>query len=205
MAQGTVGHTIERLLKQSPRVSTRDVAREAGVSRQAAQKKLRALVAAGALTVEGRARAARYRQKQPDVRSLWSKVQELAEVMEGVGKVDDPAPVVVTPVVDVSPALALVGTVDDSFRVDDSKPVDDSRAVLEVASAGSIYRLSARLLLSEVTAKQLVLDFNGVMEVSDEFLEEVLAWLAARHAVTLELLHAPENVNRRIQAYATAG
>lgn len=129
---GIVTQAIERLLEASTAVSSTDVARAAGVSRQAAHKHLARLVADGTLVVQGKARAARY------------------------------------------------------FRV------TSLRTRLEVASAGSTYRLSARLLLDGVTAGEVTLDFTGVVDVSEEFLEEVfLSWAPAHPAATLKVAHLP--------------
>jgi hypothetical protein len=129
---GTVAQVLERLLDTSTAVSSTEVARAAGVSRQAAHKLLARLVKDGTLHVQGKARAARY------------------------------------------------------FRV------AALRTRLEVASAGSTYRLSARLLLDGVTAGEVTLDFTGVVDVTEEFLEEVfLAWAPAHPAVTLKVAHLP--------------
>lgn len=129
---GNVTQAIERLLESSPSIRSTDVARAAGVSRQAAHKHLTRLVRAGALTVDGKARAARYRRVVP------------------------------------------------------------LRTRLEVASAGSLYRLSARLLLDGVEAGEVTLDFTGVADVGEEFLEEVfLTWAPAHPAVTLKVAHLP--------------
>lgn len=129
---GIVSGVIERLLESSPSVSSTDVARAAGVSRQAAHKHLARLVRDGALAVSGKARAARY---------------------------------------------ARVGPL---------------RTRLEVASAGSTYRLSARLLLDGVESGEVTLDFTGVVDLSEEFLDEVfLVWAPAHPAATLKVAHLP--------------
>ncbi|MCC6337098.1 MAG: helix-turn-helix domain-containing protein [Myxococcales bacterium] len=66
------------------------------------------------------------------------------------------------------------------------------RTRLEVASAGSTFRLSARLLLDGVTAGEVTLDFTGVADVTEEFLEEVfLAWAPAHPAVSVKVAHLP--------------
>jgi hypothetical protein len=66
------------------------------------------------------------------------------------------------------------------------------RTKLEVASAGSQYRLSARLLLDGVTSGEVVLDFTGVVDLGEEFLDEVfLVWAPAHPKVNLKLAHFP--------------
>ncbi|MDP2275413.1 MAG: helix-turn-helix domain-containing protein [Archangium sp.] len=63
---------------------------------------------------------------------------------------------------------------------------------LEVATAGSAYRLSARLLMMDVEAGHVTLDFTGVVELGEEFLEELfLVWAPAHPQVTLRLVHLP--------------
>ncbi len=166
MAQGSVAEVIERLLEQSKVLSTREVATEAGVSRQAAQKQLKALVASGTLTREGRARAARYFRRAPAVGALWAKVALLDEALRGVG------------------------------------PRPSNSQVLQVAAAGSLYRLSARLLLGEATAKVLVLDFTGVMDVGEEFLDEVFVRYAGAHpGVTLSAVNVPAALEPAVHAF----
>ena len=159
MARGSVQQMIEQLLKQTSRVSTREVAIGAGVSRQAAQKQLKALVRAGRLAVEGRARAARYRLE-----------------------------------------------VDDSARPVDVPPESSTaprRVLRHVAETGSLFRLSARLLLSELTADELVLDFTGVMDVGEEFLEEVFTCFPqANPGVQLAIVNLPPGVRARVRDYA---
>ena len=151
---GIVTQTIERLLATAPAISTTDVARAAGVSRQAAHKQLRLLVRAGLVSVEGKARASRYSHVAP------------------------------TPL----------------------------RTTLEVASAGSLFRLSARLLLDEVEAGEVTLDFTGVVDVGEEFLEEIFAvWAPAHPRVHLRVVHLPArfapmfmDFARRVTALAPA-
>jgi DNA-binding transcriptional ArsR family regulator len=64
--------------------------------------------------------------------------------------------------------------------------------VLEVASAGSSFRLSARLLLAEAAVGPVTLDFNGVAEVGEEFLEEVFCvWGPAHPEVDFEVVNYP--------------
>ena len=66
------------------------------------------------------------------------------------------------------------------------------RQRLEVASAGSSYRLSARLLLDGVEAGEVTLDFTGVAEIGEEFLDEIFhVWAPAHSAVTLRVAHLP--------------
>ena len=59
--RGIVNQVIERLLESSNEISSTQVAKAASISRQAAHKQLRLWVERGALTVEGNARACRYR------------------------------------------------------------------------------------------------------------------------------------------------
>ncbi len=66
------------------------------------------------------------------------------------------------------------------------------RTQLDVASAGSTYRLSARLLMDGVTAGEAVLDFTGVYDVGEEFLDELfLVWAPKHPHVTLKVAHFP--------------
>lgn len=131
--RGIVNQVITRLLDERRSLSSTQVARAAGISRQAAHKHLRLLVAAGTLSAQGKARACRY-----------------------------------------------------------SRPVAALRSRLEVASAGSLYRLSARLLLDGVEAGEAVLDFSGVVDVGEEFLEEIfIVWAPAHPRVTLRVERLP--------------
>jgi STAS-like domain of unknown function (DUF4325) len=67
---------------------------------------------------------------------------------------------------------------------------------------GSLYRLSARLLLNDVAADEVVFDFNGVMEASDEFLEELFVrWPAANPGAKLFGAHVPEALEARLAHY----
>ncbi len=117
MARGSVVQTIEALFAQSPKVSTREVALRAGVSRQAAQKQLKAMVAKGHLSVQGKARAARY-SRTHRVETLWAKVAQLGEALTAAAA---PQPV---------------------FHAQARFPLDErKRQRLEVASAGSLFRL----------------------------------------------------------------
>jgi hypothetical protein len=66
------------------------------------------------------------------------------------------------------------------------------RQRVEVASAGSVFRLSARLLLMDVRPGEVTLDFSGVSELGDEFLDEVfLVWAPAHPRVRLQVAHLP--------------
>lgn len=77
------------------------------------------------------------------------------------------------------------------------------RQRVQVASAGSFYRLSARLLLLDVVAGQVTLDFTGVIELGDEFLEEVfLVWAPAHPRVSLQVAHLPSKLAPQFFAFA---
>lgn len=153
---------IEELLQREKNVSTREVAAQAGISRQAAQKQLKAMVDAGALTVAGKARAARYSKAASSVNALWAKVAALGEALSGL---HEPAPL--------------------TFHAQAKLPVDDSvKQTVAVESAGSLFRLSARLLLSDVDCDELTLDFAQVADVGDEFVEEVFEKWAKEHPLT---------------------
>lgn len=169
-----VREVIDELLSQSKTLSTKEVAARAGVSRQGAQKQLKALVASGALRVDGKARAARYSRSGPD---LWAKVQQLAEALAGL-----------EPSATLQPQARL------------------SRAqAVEVASAGSLYRLSARLLLQDVDCDELTLDFTGVMDLGEEFVEEVFEKWAKAHPLTkLRIVNLDARLSARLPA-ATIG
>lgn len=126
---------LERLITSGGWFSSADVSARSGVSRQAVHKHLTRLVAQGALTIRGKARATQYRAVA-EVRALSRRV--------------------------------------------------------EVASAGSRFRLSVRLLLLEVDSGVVEVDFTGVDEVTDEFLEELfLVWAPSHPAVTLKPTHLP--------------
>ena len=74
---------------------------------------------------------------------------------------------------------------------------------LEVATAGSAYRLSARLLMMDVEAGHVTLDFTGVVELGEEFLEELfLVWAPAHPQVTLQLVHLPAKFAPQFFAFA---
>lgn len=200
MARGVVSQVIEALLEQDERLTTRDVAHRAGVSRQAAQKQLKLLVSSGVLTVEGKARAAKYRRPDADVRKLKAKVSDLAELLRI--KVDDLPPVGGTPrVVDSPPAPTPAPAPVDALP---ANVLPLPRLVsLAVAETGALYRLSARLLLHEVQADVLTLDFNGVMEATDEFLEEVfLRWAPQHPCAVLRIVNVPPSLEERVNRYA---
>jgi hypothetical protein len=130
--RGIVNQVIGQLLSSSRPFSSTEVARAAGVSRQAAHKQLRHLVSSGSVSIQGKARARRYARVVP------------------------------------------------------------LRTRLEVDSAGSLYRLSARLLLDEVGPGEVTLDFTGVIDIGEEFLEEIfLVWAPAHPHVTLKVAHLP--------------
>lgn len=173
----SVRTVIDDFLLRGSAVTTRDVAARAGVSRQAAQKQLKALVAKGELRVEGKARAAKYfkREQQPN---LWAKVQALAEALDGIV---NPAPLTI---------LQPQARMSREQRV-------------EVASAGSLFRLSARLLLQDVDCDVLTLDFRGVEDVGDEFVEEVFEkWAPAHPSTKLRIVNLPESLRARLPAAA---
>ncbi|MCU0695637.1 MAG: DUF4325 domain-containing protein [Myxococcaceae bacterium] len=74
---------------------------------------------------------------------------------------------------------------------------------VEVASAGSRYRLSARLLLLDVRPGLVEVDFTGVDDLGDEFLDELFVVLAARHPdVTLKPVHLPARFAPQFFAFA---
>lgn len=134
-----VNHFIER----GEAFSSRDIATEARVSRQAVHKHLSVQVDAGRLEVTGKARAVRY-----------AKVVPL-------------------------------------------------RQRVEVASAGSLFRLSARLLLLDVKAGEVTLDFTGVAELGDEFLDEVFLQWAPKHPwVQLKVERLPAKLAPGFFAFA---
>ena len=77
------------------------------------------------------------------------------------------------------------------------------RQRVEVATAGSHYRLSARLLMLDVVAGHVTLDFTGVVELGDEFLEELfLVWAPAHPRVTLQVVHQPSKLAPQFFAFA---
>jgi len=178
MARGDVRQAIDNLLAQGGAVTTGEVAALAGVSRQAAQKQLKALVAAGRLTVQGKARAARY--------------LAVDDSRTGAGPVDDAAPWSHFPqpaADETGPGLRALAPLLTSAPVDDSARA--GRVRLTVADAGAEFRLSARILLCEVTAAELVVDFAGVEDVADEFLDELLVRYAEAHPeVHFEIVNA---------------
>lgn len=137
--RGIVNQVLRRLLiVQHNSVSSTQLAKEAGISRQAAHKHLRKLQREGLLIAHGKARACRYQS------------------------------------------------------VSVPKEVTVLRQRLEVASAGSLYRLSARLLLVDIEAGEVTLDFTGVADVGEEFLDEIfLVWAPAHPQVKLKVSHLP--------------
>lgn len=86
------------------------------------------------------------------------------------------------------------------------------RTHLDVASAGSLFRLSARLLLDEAPAGEVTLDFTGVADIGEEFLEEIfLVWAPAHPRVALRVAHLPArfapmlfDLGRRAQSQSAA-
>lgn len=77
------------------------------------------------------------------------------------------------------------------------------RQRVEVASAGSQYRLSARLLLMDVEAKEVELDFTGISALGEEFLDEVfLVWAPAHPSVQLKVVHLPSRFAPEFFAFA---
>jgi hypothetical protein len=74
---------------------------------------------------------------------------------------------------------------------------------VEVASAGSRYRLSARLLLLDVQPGLVEVDFTGVDDLGDEFLDELFVVLAAKHPdVTLKPVRLPARFAPQFFAFA---
>lgn len=130
--RGIVNQVIGQLLSSPTPFSSTDVAKAAGVSRQAAHKQLRHLVKVGRLTMRGNARARRYARVVP------------------------------------------------------------MRSRLDVASAGSLFRLSARLLMDDAPPGEITLDFTGVVDIGEEFLDEIfLLWAPSHPLVTLKIAHLP--------------
>lgn len=142
-AARSVSEIVNRFIERGDAFSSRDIASEAGVSRQAVHKHLAPFVEAGRLSVTGKARAVRY-----------AKVVPL-------------------------------------------------RQRVEVASAGSLFRLSARLLLLDVKAGEVTLDFTGVIELGDEFLDEVFVQWAPKHPwVQLKVERLPAKLAPGFFAFA---
>lgn len=138
-----VNQVVEQIVNAGKPFSSTDLARAAGISRQAVHRHLIKRLKNGTLSVTGRARAARYTQVIP------------------------------------------------------------LNQRLEVASAGSAYRLSARLLMMDVVAGHVTLDFTGVVELGEEFLEELfLVWAPAHPTVTLQLVHLPASFAPQFFAFA---
>ncbi|MBL8914035.1 MAG: hypothetical protein JNM17_25245 [Archangium sp.] len=77
------------------------------------------------------------------------------------------------------------------------------RQRVEVATAGSSYRLSARLLLMDVMAGEVTLDFTGAVELGDEFLDEIFnVWSPANPSVQLKVAHLPARLAPQFFAFA---
>lgn len=77
------------------------------------------------------------------------------------------------------------------------------RQRLEVATAGSTFRLSARLLMMDVQAGHVTLDFTGVTDLGEEFLDELfLVWAPAHPRVTLQVVHLPSKLAPQFFAFA---
>lgn len=138
-----VNQALQPYLETGAPFSSTDLAKAAGVSRQAVHRVLKKLVADGTLEVTGKARAARYQK------------------------------------------VILL------------------RQRLEVATAGTLYRLSARLLMLDVKAGHVTLDFTGVTELGEEFLDELfLVWAPAHPRVTLQVAHLPSKLAPQFFAFA---
>lgn len=74
-------------------------------------------------------------------------------------------------------------------------PVVPLRQRVEVASAGTLFRLSARLLMLEVKPGEVTLDFTGVVELGDEFLDELFnVWAPSHPRCMLKVAHLPSNL-----------
>lgn len=196
-------------------VGTTEVAAKAGISRQAAHKQLRLLVDRGVLVVEGKARAARYHR--PLAQAKAQMAARLAALNED--KPSLPARQAhpqgwakgVTQLAVRSAASTIRSLVDDTYRVDNgpelSAVVNDgkvpsisgSRVTVAVAPAGTLYRLSARMLLAEVDALEVVLDFARVTEVSDEYLEELFVRYPAAHpGVRMRVVRVNESIRSQV-------
>jgi hypothetical protein len=77
------------------------------------------------------------------------------------------------------------------------------RQRLEVATAGSTFRLSARLLMMDVQAGHVTLDFTGIVDLGEEFLEELfLSWAPRHPRVTLQVVHLPAKFAPQFFAFA---
>lgn len=201
MAKGDVQLTIARLLDQGGELSTKSVAELAGVSRQAAQKQLKALVKQGKLDVRGKARAARYLPSQR-VDSLWKKVAQLgAELtIAPLPPMHAQAQFPITNPRPTAPGRRLTIPPPRTTAPQFHLPVDDSpkRQQLAVLPFGAQFRLSARLLLTEVDGDEVTLDFEGIEELGEEFLEEVFhVWVDAHPEVAIRIVNlAPPLVER---------
>lgn len=91
-------------------------------------------------------------------------------------------------------------------------PVAPMHQRVEVASAGSRFRLSARLLMLDAKPGEVTLDFTGVAELGDEFLDELFnVWAPNHPKTTLKVAHLPSSLaktffdfaKRRTEAGAT--
>ena len=134
---------VEKYIESGRPFGSAEVAREAGVTRQAVHKHLKQSVRSGRVLSSGYARARRYTRVIP------------------------------------------------------------IRQRVEVATAGSSYRLSARLLLMDVMAGEVTLDFTGVVELGDEFLDEVFnVWAPANPSVQLKVAHLPARLAPAFFAFA---
>ena len=86
------------------------------------------------------------------------------------------------------------------------KGMGSNRQRLEVGTAGALFRLSARLLLSDVTAGHVVLDFRGVEDIGDEFLEEIFVrWAADHPKVTIEIVNLTPGLMPRMSPHHKPG
>jgi hypothetical protein len=219
---------IDDLLTKAKMLSTREVAALAGVSRQAAQKQLKKMVQSGALKVEGRARAARYFPKAqlnsgPD---LWSKVRQLADALHSVDNpgIDNrqivnperlafhaqaqlPASPRAAPAMTAWPrrgkrraAQVALSALRSAPASTEERTSDLGARTLRVASAGSLYRLSARQLLEDVAGQELTLDFTGVHELGDEFVEELGTWALAHPATKVQVENLDPTLAPRLAA-----
>ena len=127
----------------------------------------------------------------PLVDDAWREPAEQLQLV-GVAPVDDSTR---------SPHAAFFSG-DDMARVL-TAPLSAPAPVLEVASAGALYRLSARLLLADHDDRpELTLDFTGVMAVSDEFLEEIFGdWATAHPATRLHCTNVPAFAAHRLKLF----
>jgi hypothetical protein len=205
MPRGPAQLTIERLLDGNSELTTKEVAELAGVSRQAAQKQLKALVKQGRLTVRGKARAARYVPAER-VDALWKKVAQLGhELSTGpLPSMHAQAQFPITNPRPTAPGRRLTIPPPRSTAPMFELPVDDSpkRQRIAVLPFGAQFRLSARLLLTEVDCDEVTLDFEGVAELGEEFLEEVLhVWAEAHPQVAIQIVNLAPPLVERLQRF----